>query len=247
MNATDEVSDELLFAYVDGELDAATAAQIDAAVAQDKSLAARVSQQRQLRELLHGNFDPVLREPVPDRLLHALAPAPAIDIHAARARKSHGGKRRWAWPEWGAMAATLVLGIVAGLNYQGPAGDQPLVVQEGGLVARGYLDSALSNQPGGDVGANGAQIGVSIKTASGEYCRSFSLRTSAGLACRRGRDWVIETLAATAASPGPAEFRQAASFLPEPVRIAIEQRMSGEPLTEAEEAEQVEAQWRAAP
>ncbi len=247
MSGTEEVSDELLFAYVDGELDAAAAAQLESAMAQDTSLAARVAQQRHLRRLLQGSFDPVMQEPVPDRLLQAMTPAPAVDILAARARKSAGGARRWAWPEWGALAATLVLGLVAGHNFQDPAGEQPVVVQEGGLVASGSLDRALSTQPGGTVDASGAQIGLSIQTTSGEYCRSFNLGMFSGLACRRGQDWVIDTLAATAASPGQGEFRQATSFLPEAVRITIEQRMSGEPLTEAEEAEQLEARWRTAP
>jgi hypothetical protein len=248
MIRTQDVSEEQLSAYVDGELDAPTAAQIDAALALDNALAARVAQQRALRRLLQQRFDPVLQEPVPEQLLEAMRIPPVADMQAARERRAAGSARRWSWQEWGAMAATLVLGVLGGITYRGSASDQELVTQDGGIVAGAYLASALSNQLAGEVkGHAGTQIGLSIRAENGEFCRSFTLRQStAGLACRRGQAWAVDTLAAIPVA-GPGEFRQAASSLPEALRVAIEQRMSGEPLTEAEEAEQVGTQWRAGP
>ncbi|MFN3843995.1 MAG: zf-HC2 domain-containing protein, partial [Rehaibacterium terrae] len=61
------ISDERLMAYVDGELDAAQAAQVEAAIAADPALAAAVARQRRLRERLRAAFDPVLDQPVPER------------------------------------------------------------------------------------------------------------------------------------------------------------------------------------
>ncbi|WP_291194732.1 NepR family anti-sigma factor [Frateuria sp.] len=68
------IDDDTLQAYVDGELDASTAARVDAALAQDDALARRVRQAREVRAQLRAAFDPVLEEPVPDRLSAMLQP-----------------------------------------------------------------------------------------------------------------------------------------------------------------------------
>jgi hypothetical protein len=250
MSRSLQVTEEMLFAYVDGELDPATAARIEAALSQDAALAARVDEQRRLRELLHGRFDPVALEPVPERLLQAAAasPAAATDIQSARRRQaSPPTGNSWSWREWGAMAATLVLGLMAGFAWNGPGGNQPLVTRDGGLVAAGSLADALSNQRAGrQADGSSAQIGLSIRSDNGEYCRSFTVQQAAGLACRRGEQWAVDVVVRGNEAAGQGQFRQAGSSLPAAVRSAIEQRMTGEPLTEAEETAQVRAQWRKA-
>lgn len=250
MSRLQQLSEEMLFAYVDGELDAAATAQVEAALAQDTQLAARVAEQRRLRTLLQDRFDPVALEPVPERLLQAATTSPAavVDIASARARRALPERgRSWAWREWGAMAATLVLGLMAGFAWRDTTGDQPLVTRNGSLVATGHLADVLSNQLAGKPeDGSAAQIGLSIKSTSGEYCRSFTVKQTAGLACRRGDQWAVDVVVRGMPAAGPGEFRQAGSALPDAVRTAIEQRMSGEPLTGTEEAAQLRAQWRAA-
>jgi anti-sigma factor RsiW len=49
-------------------LDAATAALIDAAIARDPDLAARVERQRKLAQAVHAAYEPILQEPMPKRL-----------------------------------------------------------------------------------------------------------------------------------------------------------------------------------
>ena len=67
--------DEILMAYVDGELDAKLSAEIAAAVEKEPALARRVEQQRALRAKISGAFAKVLDQPVPDRLTAAQHPA----------------------------------------------------------------------------------------------------------------------------------------------------------------------------
>src|SRR5215472_18904714 len=99
-------SDETLNAYVDGELDAATRAALETAMTGDPELAQRVARQRALRARVREAFAPVLTEPVPERLLASVRGAPAAEraanVIAFQARP------RWSWPQWGAMAASLV-------------------------------------------------------------------------------------------------------------------------------------------
>lgn len=233
-------SDEVLMAYVDGELDAGAAAAIEAALAKDAVLAARVARQRDLRRAVHAAFAPVLEEPMPQRLL---ATAQGTVRAPARAR-------RWTWFEWGAMAASVAIGGVLGamLLYGtrlpvpgiGPAAD--IAADEAGLRARGALALALQDQLAATQAADApVRIGVSFVSTTGEFCRSFMLAPAGagtpvgGLACRRAGAWRL--LAMAEADPGSAaQYRQAGAPVPAPVQRALEERIRGDALDAAGES-----------
>ncbi len=63
------ISDELLTAYVNGELDEASRARIEQAISQDARVAQRVAQQRALHGRLRNVFEGILREPAPRRII----------------------------------------------------------------------------------------------------------------------------------------------------------------------------------
>ena len=180
-------SDETLMAYVDGELDAATRAEIEAALASDAGLAQRIARQRQSRARLQAAFDPVLHEPLPPRLLESAQRFPG----AGRADKVVPLRRapapRWSWPQWGAMAASLLLGALAAALLLAPTGG-PIITRHGEMLAGGTLARALTAQLASRQPPDApVQIGVSFRARSGLYCRSFVLRDKtalAGLACR---------------------------------------------------------------
>lgn len=245
MNANHgEVTDEMLYAFLDGELDSAARTRVAAAIAADPALAQRVTQQRALRQLLQAQFDPVLQEPVPARL-EALLVAPAaaaVDLTRARARRT-ARTARPAWQTWGAQAAALALGVLLGALLF-TRGGTPLYVEQGGqLLARGALQTALSERLGVDAPADGVAIGLSLRTGEGEICRSFQLAAGqAGLACRSDNNWRIDML--TRATGSNDEYRQAGSALPDNLRLTIEARASSEPLTAEEEAIARQAGWR---
>jgi anti-sigma factor RsiW len=94
-----KTDDTLLTAYVDGELDAAGVAEIEAAMAADPALARRVRVLRDATAALRAVFNDVAREPVPERLL---APLGAQAPHPWRV----GALRRYA-------AAAAVLAVAA--------------------------------------------------------------------------------------------------------------------------------------
>lgn len=219
MNSTTEpVSDELLCAYLDGELDAAAAARVAAAIDADPRLAARAVAQRALRAQLKARFDPVLEEAVPLRLQAAAAGRGPRAV----------AKPRPAW-EWGALAASVVLGVLAGAALFRGGGTDPWRLDGDRLLASGRLDRALSESLSGDAG-----IGLTIRTGDGGVCRSFQFGEGpAGLACRRGGKWVVDVLADSAGGTGG--YRPAGSALPESLRLAIESRAIGEPLTRDQE------------
>jgi anti-sigma factor RsiW len=99
------LSDADLNAYADGQLAPARAAAVEAALALDAALAARVAEIRAQNAALRDALDPVLAEPIPQRLLDAARPP---------ARSGRGAVlRRRGLPAL-AAAATLVLGVAIG-------------------------------------------------------------------------------------------------------------------------------------
>ncbi len=258
--------DALLMAYADGQLDAAQAARVEAAIAADPALAAAVARHRALRARLREAFDPALEEPVPAALLAAArgetraggreaappgaAPADAstagvASMDEARARREAGRPPRRGPPAWLAMAAVLVLGLAVGLLLGRPASAPVEVAGDGQLLARGELAHALESQLAAEAGERVA-IGLSFRDADGRWCRSFRLRGDAplaGLACR-GDDggWRLQALAEAGAETDG--MRQAAADLPPAVLAAIDARLAGDAAGADEERAARDAGWR---
>src|SRR5205823_341693 len=105
-------SDETVMAYADGELDAASRAALEAAMATDPQLAQRVARHRALRERLRAALRPVLDEPLPERLLEGVRGAPAPRHAANVVALKRKAAPRWSWPQLGAIAASLIGGAL---------------------------------------------------------------------------------------------------------------------------------------
>lgn len=240
-------TDDVLMAYVDGELDADAAVAVEAALAQDAGLAARVARQRDVRRAVRAAFEPVLAEPMPQRLLATARGSAVAPVRS----------RRWTWLEWGAIAASLAIGGVLGavLLHEtrlsapgiGPAAD--ISADDAGLRARGALAFALQDQLAATQAADAAvRIGVSFVSTTGDYCRSFMLApvgagtSVGGLACRRAGAWRLLALA-EADPASAAQYRQAGTPVPAPVQRALEERIRGEALDAAAELAARQRGW----
>jgi len=246
-------SDETLMAYADGELDEAERAAIERALGSDPALAERVAQHQALRSDVFAAFAPILDEPVPPALTAAALPGKVADLGAARnaradAAAAKTASRRWAWPEWGAIAATLAIGVLVGslgLSSGGGSGnDGALAVARGAdgkLVAQGQLASALSQQLAADAGA--VRIGVSFAAKDGALCRSFTMGATAGLACRSGSQWQLPVIAEAAASAA-GDYHQAGSAMPAAVLDAVDARISGQTLDARQEQDARQRGWQ---
>jgi len=237
-------ADETLMAYADGELDAATRAEIEAEIARDPGLARAVERHRALAARVRGAYAAELEEPMPARLasLADKPAAPVADLAARRAGRRIGAGR-WQLPAWSALAASLMVGLfVATLVMRGPGA--PYEDVDGVLVARGELDAALTNELASRPASAGVSIGVSFRDREGGYCRTFRLQQEspvAGLACRSGGDWQVRTLAESAGQDG--EVRTASS-MPLAVLQAVDATIDGEPLDATAEASARDAGWK---
>jgi hypothetical protein len=245
------IADELVAAYVDGELADAERARIERAISQDAQLAQRVAQQRALRARLGGTFDEVLHEAVPQRLAQAArfsahsGPAQVIDLARVRAERTRRGssQRQSKLRRYG-IAAGLAVGLLAGILIQRMSAPGALTeLHDGALLARGALARALNEQLAGSVSSDAqVRIGLTFRSRSGPFCRTFALRGSrplAGLACREQEQWQLLNLVGAEGPSGAAHganIRMASSKLPPALLQAVNEHMSGEPLNAAAEA-----------
>lgn len=246
------IDDAILQAYVDGKLDAAARARVDAALAQDPAQARRVQELQALNTRLRAAFDPVLNEPVPAHLTAMLQPRTTVAAtpmptplagwrrtHAARHRRP----RRWLLP--GAALAASVALLAIGLRWH--AGGDLIRMQSGEAYAAGALARALDQSLASEPDAHApVAIGLSFRAADGHICRTFTVRTPparAGLACHAATGWALPAIGPASPAEG-GELRQAASDLPPAVQAAVDARLHGNVFDAQQERAARAAGWR---
>lgn len=132
--------DDVVHAYLDGELDPAQCREFEAALAGDAPLRARVQAGVELEALLHRRYDAVLDEQIPGRL-----------------RVVTAARRRTYWPSVAGMAASLLVGVGLGAVLTpgsrapdaappGTSGPTASIGARGNAVAAGFArQSALAH------------------------------------------------------------------------------------------------------
>jgi len=236
--------DEILMAYVDGELDARRSGEIGAAAEKDPALARRVEELRALRARVAGAFTPVLNQPVPERLARA-AQANRGNVLQFPARPARAPAAPWQAREWIAMAASLLLGAFISWKVLTPGEGAPLVAGKDALVAHGELARALDQQLASEQrGEEAVLIGLTFKARDGNYCRSFEMRATrtAGLACRAGSEWQVT--ATDSSAPAQGQMQQASSALSPAILRAIEARVDGAALDAEAERGAQQTGWK---
>jgi hypothetical protein len=242
-------SDEILMAYADGELDPDQRAAVERAMAADSDIARRIAEHKALRDQLRNAYAPVLKEEIPGRLLESVRDRPdrsgdnVIPLHRQASRA-----RPVTW-QWTAIAASLLLGVVIGQLTTRLGSGGPITARDGQLFARGTLANALDRQLASDQDPNATVwMGISYVAKDGTYCRTFTLNNRsalAGLACRDPQDWQVQMLMrSTSKSEEGAQYRRAASALPDAIAQAVEAQMSGAPLDARGEAVARSNGWR---
>lgn len=231
-------SREKLMAFVDGELAPEEERRVAAEIAANPALAAYVEEQRALKARLAMDFSPVLSTPVPERFEQMILAAPrhanGPSANLFRRILSFAGSMRLGVP-LAAAAAGIAIGIGITNWFSGGA---MMENANGVLVARGELAAALSTQLAADQPpGRPLRVAVSFVNRDGNFCRSFQTSDArnamAGIACREQDEWRIVATAATQPL-GPGQFRQAAG-MPENLRQAIGDMISGQPLNAAAE------------
>lgn len=230
-------SEEQIIAYVDGELGPIEALRFERAIEADPGLAAQVARHRALRERIARHFAPVAEEAVPERFVTLLDRGPNV-ISFPRPRRAPPASADFR--RYGAIAATLVVGVIAGQLIPRPGG--PAVVERhGAIIAEAGLAHALDTQLASASGKTYA-IGVSFRDGEGDYCRTFDGAIS-GIGCRKGDAWQLRQIVAGDSDMAATAYRQAGSGHPAVLRAAQEM-MAGAPLDARQEKSARDKGWK---
>lgn len=203
------VSDEMLMALADDELDTEQAEALRARIENDSALSERYAVFTDTAHALRAAFAP---DDVPDRLIATATTAPA----GPRMPDSRDTgavvplRRRIVWPL--ALAASLLVGIGLGWGLKGPVG--PVRTPDLADVARA-LSAVPTGQSQDVAGFGTARVLGSFETGQG-LCRLIAVNragAAAGrfVACRDGSDWRVALSVTEGPESGFAPASQAAT------------------------------------
>jgi surface antigen len=265
-----KLDEETLMAYADGELDPGRAAEVEALLAEDAEARATVQMFRDTAARMRGAFDPILREPVPARLLATVNRPPSGKVRDIRLARRGALSRFLPQTAW-ARAAAVALVVGAGAGYL-TAQRQPGTLEPSARVAATdhLLNEALETTPSGALFTRGEREGgiernimplLTFRDANSRYCREFEStlqapdgqQVSYGVACRERGVWQPQALmarpliASTLRGDPTADHSQYAPAMGSEVAgfdTVIQQLMVGQPLSPEEEAAGLKHGWR---
>lgn len=189
-----KVSDEMLMAYADGELEGAERDGIARLAETDPVIAARIARFSSARRAVHDAYAPIMAQPVPEALIAALSGGASTRTPP---RQDNGFIRRFAMP----AAASLILAVGLGGYWLGlssnPPGEPSFIAIATGPSVLDALAGAPSGEPVHVMSGN-----VSIQTrATGTYevadglCRIYEASSGGdslrGVTCTDGTHWSV--------------------------------------------------------
>jgi anti-sigma factor RsiW len=239
------ITDQLLMAYVDGELSPDLAALILSRLEAEPDLLERLERHQRLRSEVSDAYRPVMGEPLPPNLAALLAQE-GLKAGVATARLTERlvfGKFEKIWPMCAAVAAAAVVGV--GLS-EALHSREPLALSRGRIVAAGPLARSLEHSLAADGSGSGAKIMASFEDRAGRYCRLFQARGSHedGVACKNDGRWQVVALANAVGSEPPNGYRQASLALAASVEAAMGEFQASNVLTPEQELQARTREWQ---
>jgi hypothetical protein len=239
---TNELGDEMLMAYADGELSEADAAVIEQAIARNPGLSRRLDQFRASRRLASASLAGLRASPVLPRLAQAVLDYPNPTDAGPRPPVSSRLMSSRLLPLAASVAIVAgIAGYLAGVNREGSSAN---------LEVSSAMAAALESAPSG--GTRQVHSGERM-TIQATYrlpdraCRKFLLQKSAraivGLACRENVGWSIDL---AVAQPGgdPRGYSPASARLTQTIDAFLDAAEASVPLDAKAEAELIAGGWK---
>ena len=241
------VTDEMITAWLDGEVSPQQREKIEQAVAASPELGRRVARLSQMERMLAPAYAATLKAPIPERFEAMLARPRVSAWSLSGLRSVFGGLLE---PRaMGMAAAALVVGVVAGgLLLTNPAAKPGFeTTSDGHLVANNEMAISLASLQSGDAaGSQAVRIKLSMVDDGGNYCRQFETTNAAGLACFEGGKWKVDTLSPVKALAGQGDQYVMADGVVDPaIAAALERRGVKQLLDRSQEAAAIATGWKA--
>ena len=240
------VTDEMITAWLDGEVSPQQRQEIEEAVAASPELGRRVARLSQMDRMLAPAYAATLKAPIPKRFEAILARPRASAWSLSGLRSVFGGLLEPR--QLGMAAAALIVGVVAGgLLLSAPVKPGFVTTSDGDLIANNEMAISLASLQSGDAAASHAvRIKLSMIDAEGSYCRQFETSDSAGLACLEGGTWKVDTLSPAKPAAGQGDQYVMADGAVDPaIAAALDRRGVKQLLDRTQEASAIASGWKA--
>ncbi|MDX1480520.1 MAG: hypothetical protein R3315_02530 [Woeseiaceae bacterium] len=244
--------DELLSAYIDGELADDETERLTARLAAEPGLAQRLEALRSTDEAARRLYEQLDERPLPDAVLELLeesdhrAPDNVVEMPVK-------AERHWFAPPVAlAASVALVAGILAGNFFFGAPGQvRPESLYAGNVDPDSdlhrLLEAEISARPVELDGSATGRVLLTFESTEGRYCRQFRLdrevESVQGLACRGDDAWRLDTV-----SYGPAAgagYQTASGTVAPAVAAAVEAQIGeADPLDPEAELDIISEGWK---
>ena len=225
-----KLDDELLTAYLDGELDAVKMSEVERQLEQSPDLSRQLERLRATDTALKQAYHDIDERPLPDAVLNMLESFPASQEQTATEEtgndtadvipfrgKSKSVSHTPIWQIAAAASVALVIGLGIGRSLflpESTAPEQTLILAKPGtgpVEPDSALFAVLENQPSAVPLTIDEQDGtvatpvMSFESIDNRYCREFSITSTSGgtrgVACKGDNQWVVEITVATVGQP----------------------------------------------
>lgn len=249
----DKSDDELLGAYIDGELAGRQLQDLEARLQEDAGLSARLAALRAADRATRELYAEVDRAPMPDDVL-ALIEKGQNEGSNIVAFPQRAIRRFFEWPVAVAASVALLAGfLLSDLRQQAPESTAPVQAFAARAIdsSSGLYDLLENSISGEEQPLEDDAIGLAVLTfedGSGAFCRQLRVDTRAdsvhGVACRRGDDWQLEAVAYAARTPG-SQFQPASPDIPLNIIATVDALGGpGDPLETDQEKHLISKGWK---
>jgi len=265
------ITDETLMAYLDNELSAGDKARIAGQIGRSPDLAERLENMQTVDEMLVRSCHRMDSRPLPRGMMALLDAFPAkVTKETSRPeatilpfrKKLRNISHSPLWQMAVAATVVLVVGLGAGRSLLTPTADtgpeMVLALQSNDVIEPdNALFAILDKHPSATstpVSATNTDITVTptmtFQTANNEYCREFEITTAQkvtrNIACRGKNAWTVKAsvpMQKSLSSPD-AQYQTASGPDSSTFDSLIQGMMTGDALSQGQEAEIIQHNWR---
>ena len=242
--------EELLSQYLDGELSAPQAQQLEQRLAVEPQLQKRFQSMQAMNETLRSSFNTARARTVPARIINMLRNTENRPSRATDNVVPFQGRQRKA--TWGLAIAASIMAASGLLLVQGTgqqfSGNNP---DTDPLLAH-VLENTPSHGDGWDMLSDGRQVRplLTYERLSGGWCREYLLSSqigeSRGIACRRDKGtWVTEALHTQAQKlDSTDEYRTAGAGDSSQIAVFVDNSAADIALSAEQEQALISASWQ---